>query len=191
MGMKIFARIAACVFLLAASVAGFYFLYVGPTLSHDEELTTEMEKRQRALADLERSTAGIDDINRKIKDLQDAIQFFESKLPARKDVEGIVDQVWKLANANSLTTKTIRSLHEEKQASFSEQQIEMNLSGDFNGFYLFVQQLERLPRLMRVTDMTLDKINERDGEMQAKLVLSIYFDPSSTGGGSTATAGAL
>ena len=189
MGMKIFLRIAICVVLLGASVAGFYFLYLGPTLKHDEELTLEMEKRQRALSDLERSTAGIDDINRKIKDLQDAITFFESKLPAKKDVEGIVDQVWKLANANSLTAKTIRSLKEEKQASFSEQQIEMSLSGDFNGFYLFMQQLERLPRLTRVTDMTLDKINEHDGEMQARLVLSIYFDPSA--GGSTATAGAF
>ena len=190
MGTKMFLRIGVCVMLLGASVAGFYFLYMGPTMTHDQELLAEMEKRQRALADLERSTAGIDDINRKIKDLQDAIQFFESKLPQKKDVEQIVDQVWKLANANSLTAKTIRSLKEEKTANFSEQQIEMSLSGDFNGFYLFIQQLERMPRLTRVTDMTLDKINEHDGEMQAKLTLSIYFDPSS-GGGSTATAGAM
>jgi type IV pilus assembly protein PilO len=92
-----------------------------------------------------------------------------------------------MAEANSLATKTVRTLKSERFAGYSEQPIQMSLSGNFNGFYLFLQQLEKLPRITRVTNMTLTKINDRDGEMQASMTLSIYFEPD---GGGPAVAGA-
>lgn len=188
MGMKIILRIAICVIALVGGVAAYYFLYDEPTNRRRQDLSSEIEQRQRALADLERSTAGIDDINHKIKELQDAVQFFESKLPQEKDVESILAQVWKLAEANSLQAKTIRSGKTERTANYSDQSIEMSLSGDFTGFYLFIQQLEKLPRLTRVVDMSLTKISERDGQMQATLTLNIFFEPSNSHGVQTAGA---
>src|SRR5579864_9172388 len=164
MGMKVLLRIGLCLLAIAGAGAGFYFMWAQPTIRHDAELAHEIEDRQRALADLERSTAGIDDINRKIKELQDAVQFFESKLPQEKEVETILAQVWKMAEANSLQARTIKSGKTERTANYSEQTIEMSLAGDFTGFYLFIQQLERLPRLTRISDMTLSKISDHDGQ---------------------------
>jgi len=187
--MKVILRIVVCVLALVGAGAGYYLLYDQPTVKHDQELSLEIEERQRALADLERSTAGIDDISHKIKELQDAVQFFESKLPQEKDVESILAEVWKLAEKNSLQAKTIKSGKTERTANYSDQSIELSMSGDFNGFYLFMQQLEKLPRLTRVTDMSLTKTAEHDGQMQASLTLSIFFEPSN--GGGTQTAGAM
>ena len=178
MGKQMLFRVGACVVALAGAAAAFHYLYLAPTLRHDAELTNQIQNHERELADLERSTAGIDDINRKIRDLQEAIKFFESKLPQEKEVETVLEQVWKMAEANSLQAKTIKSGKTERTANYSEQQIEMNLAGDFNGFYLFMQQLERRPRLTRVLDMNLTKISGHDGEMQAKLTLSIFFEPA-------------
>jgi len=187
MTTKFLIRIGLCVLALAGAGAAFYVLYVQPTVRHDAELTQEIEDRQRALADLEKSTEGIDDINRKIKELQDAVAFFESKLPQEKEVETVLAQVWKMAEANALQAKTIRTGKTERTTNYSEQSIEMNLSGDFTGFYLFMQQLEKLPRLTRVTDMMLTKISDHDGQMQASLTLSVFFEPSDS---TTLTAGA-
>ncbi len=53
----------------------------------------------------------------------------------------------------------------------------MSLQGNFNGFYSFLLQLEKLQRITRVTQMDLQKINDRDGEMTAALTLSIFFEP--------------
>jgi type IV pilus assembly protein PilO len=186
MGMKVLLRIGVCILIIAGGLAAFYFTWAQPVMKHDAELAQEIEDRQRALADLDRSTAGIDDINRKIKELQDAVQFFESKLPQQKEVETILAQVWKMAEANALQAKTIKSGKTERTANYSEQTIEMSLAGDFTGFYLFMQQLEKLPRLMRITDMTLTKISEHDGQMQATLTLNIFFEPDDTGGNATA-----
>jgi len=63
----------------------------------------------------------------------------------------------------------------------------MSLAGDFNGFYVFLQQLENMPRITRVTHMNLTKMIEKDGSMQAKLTLSIFFEPDA-GGSRVATA---
>jgi type IV pilus assembly protein PilO len=178
MNMKVLMRIGGSTLALAGAGAAFFFLYLQPTTRHEAELKQEIEDRQRALADLEKSTAGIDDIDRKIKELQEAVQFFESKLPQEKEVETVLAQVWKMAEANALQARTIKSGRTEHTANYSDQSIEMSLSGDFTGFYLFMQQLEKLPRLTRVTDMTLTKISDHDGQMQATLTLSVFFEPS-------------
>jgi hypothetical protein len=53
----------------------------------------------------------------------------------------------------------------------------LSLQGNINGFYSFLLQLEKLQRITRVTQMDLQKINDRDGEMQARMTLSIFFEP--------------
>ena len=84
-----------------------------------------------------------------------------------------------MAEANSLQTKTIKTLKTERGPNYSEQPIDMSLAGDFNGFYSFLLQLEKLQRITRVTSMNLQKISDRDGEMQAQMTLSIFFEPDS------------
>src|SRR5688500_17300286 len=137
----------------------------------------EIAQMDRALANLHQATAGIEDLNRKISELQKAIDFFASKLPQAKEMDKVLTEVSQMADANSLQSKTIKSLKTERGHSYSEQSIQMNLSGDFNGFYSFLLQLEKLPRITRVTNMNLQKINDRDGEMQAQMTMSIFFEP--------------
>ena len=187
MNNKLWLRLAICVVLLAGGVAAFYWFWYVPTVTQDVEQAAQTDEHKRALAELAQSTAGIDDFNRKFKELTEAVRFFESKLPQEKEVETVLEQVWKIAEANSLQTKTIRSGKTDRTANYSQQQIDMELSGDFNGFYLFMQQLEKLPRLTRVEGMTLSKISDHDGAMQAKITLTIFFEPA----GSTVTASSM
>jgi type IV pilus assembly protein PilO len=151
-----------------------------------QDLLAEIRAKQTALSNLQQATAGIDDLNRKIEELQQAITFFESKLPQEKEVDKILKEVWQMAEANSLQTKTIKTLATQRSPNYSEQPIDLSLQGNFNGFYSFLLQLEKLQRITRVTHMDLQKINDREGEMQAKLTLSIFFEPET----SSAVAGA-
>ena len=93
-----------------------------------------------------------------------------------------------MADANSLQSKTVKSLKTERGQNYSEQSIQMSLSGDFNGFYSFLLQLEKLPRITRVTNMNLQKINDRDGEMQASMTMSIFFEPDANAAAAAAAA---
>lgn len=142
-----------------------------------QAMRADTATKQRELADLKQSTAGIVNWTQKFAELKQAISFFEGKLPQEKEIDKILKEVWQMAEANALQTRTVRTMRTERGASYSEQPIEMSLAGDFNGFYVFLQQLENMPRITRVTQMTLNKITDRDGAMQAKLTLSIFFEP--------------
>lgn len=153
-----------------------YFMVFKKANARRADLRAEISKKQKSLADLKRSTSGIDDLARKIEELQQAIAFFESKLPKEKEIDDILESLSRLASANSLTTKTVKTLKPEAAANYREQPIQMSVSGDFNGFYAFLLQLEKLPRLTRVTQLKLDKIQDHDGEAQATITLSIFFE---------------
>ena len=172
-GIREMVFVALMLCLLGAS----YFFVFKPAGEKRLEQQAEIGAKKKALADLKLATAGISDLERKIKELQEAIHFFEKKLPAQKEIDNILKEVWQMAERNSLQTKTIKTLRVEKSAGYSEQPIQMSLSGDFNGFYAFLLQLEKLSRITRLTQMKLEKITNRDGEMQAQLTLSIFFEP--------------
>ena len=153
-----------------------YFVFSKSNKRKAERLA-DIRARQTALSNLQQATAGIEDLNHKIDELQKAITFFESKLPQEKEVDKILKEVWQMAEQNQLQTRTIKTLKSERGPSYSEQPIQMSLSGNFNGFYAFLLQLEKLPRITRVTQMQLQKISDREGEMQAMVTLSIFFEP--------------
>lgn len=162
--------------MLAVLVCAYTFVFK-KTNEKREALVADIESKQKVLNNLSQATAGIDDLNRKTQELEKAIKFFQSKLPQEREVDKILQDVWQMAAANSLESKTVKMQKTEKTANYSEQPIQMSLSGDFNGFYSFLLQLEKLPRITRVTQMKLEKISDREGEMQAQLTLSIFFDP--------------
>jgi type IV pilus assembly protein PilO len=151
-------------------------------------LNQQVQQKQRALADLSNATAGVAGLDQKIDDLQKTVAFFDSRLPEEREVDTVLKEVWQLARDNSLQTRTVKTLPTESIASVRRRPIEMTLSGDFRGFYSFLLQLEKLPRLTRITDMDLAKINENDGEMTAKVTLSIFFEPDSSPMGASASA---
>src|SRR5437588_252431 len=157
-------------------LASYFFVFAKATVKK-KDLMADIQAKQIALANLKQSTVGIDDLGRRIDDLKKAITFFESKLPQEKEVDKILREVWRLAEANQLQTKTVKPSKSERGPSYSEQPIEMSLAGDFTGFYSFLLQLEKLPRITRLSKMNLQKISERDGHMTAQLTLSIFFEP--------------
>src|SRR5687768_12324064 len=143
-------------------------------------ILVDIRKDQAALTNLRTATAGIEDLGKKLDELQQAITFFESKLPAEKEMDKILKEVWQMAEANNLQTKKVQTMRSERNSNFSEQPIQLSLSGDFNGYYSFLLQLEKLPRLTRITDMKLEKISDRDGEMTAQMTLNIFFEPDTS-----------
>src|SRR5690242_8100504 len=187
--MKFGLRELLMVKVMLGLLAGTWFMILAPNDKRRADMLREKETKQKALVNLRESTAGIDDLGHKIDELQRAIAFFESKLPQEKEVDKILKEVWQMAEQNSLVTRTVKTERSQRGPNYSEQPITMALSGDFNGFYSFLLQLEKLPRITRVTQMKLEKINDHDGQMQAQITLSIFFDPGSpTGAASVANA---
>jgi type IV pilus assembly protein PilO len=179
--MKFGIRELVFLMVLLGLLASTYFFVFAKADQKRTALRQEIMTKERALNDLRQSTTGIDDLNVKIEDLRKAITYFESKLPQEKEFDKILREVSQMAEANALSTKTVRTLKSERNAGYSEQPIQMSVTGNFNGFYTFLLQLEKLPRITRITNLTLQKLQDKDGEMQASMTLSIFFEADGNG----------
>jgi len=171
-GIRELAFVALLIGIVATSVIG-----IKKMRDRQEDRLAERDRKQKVLSELRQSTDGVKDLEKKIKELKDAISFFEGKLPQEKEIDKILKEISQMAEANALQTRTVKTMKSERNANYSEQPIEWSMSGNFNGFYAFMLQLEKLPRITRVTNMALTKITDQDGAMQAKVTLRIFFEP--------------
>ena len=175
--MKFGVRELIFVAVMLGLLGSSYFLVFNKANEKRAAVQAEIDRKQKELAELEQATSGTDDLKQKIEDLQKAIAIVEDKLPQEREIDKVLKEVWQMAEANNLEQRTIKTLRSQRANNYNEQPIEMSLAGDFEGFYVYLQQLEKLPRLTRVTKMDLTKMNDRDGAMEAKLTLSIFFEP--------------
>ena len=169
--------------LLVGMVAGARYFVFRPRDLAEVKMRAQIEAKQRQLQKLNRATASIGDLKEEIAELSKAIEFFESKLPTEKEIDKVLEEVWRLAEANNLTTKSIctmakrsRSVFVQAASPHAEQPIKMQFEGDFQGFYRFLLALENQPRIMRICQLTLGERKGQQGSVTADLEISIFFE---------------
>lgn len=164
--------------LLAMPVASYLFVFQ-PRSDQLAEARREIRLKQQKLHQLAQATnhgENVKGLGRQIDKLSSAITLFRQKLPAQQEVESVLQQVWKLAARHHLTPKSVRTDKIVKNDRYSELPIKMEIIGNFDGFYSFLLDLEKLKRITHVPTMKLSRLQEHDGSMKADIVLSIFFE---------------
>jgi type IV pilus assembly protein PilO len=167
--------------LMLALLAASWWFGFKKVAERKEQLRTEMAIKQKELTDLEEATADVADLQKQVDDLQKAIDFFEGKLPREKDVNDLLREVSKAAEVSRLEIRQFEPIQTIRGSHYSELPVRIVLAGDFEGFYSYLLELEKLARITRVTEMKLKKMQERNGSMEAEMTLSIFFEPSLIG----------
>jgi Tfp pilus assembly protein PilO len=181
LGLRELIFVAVMLGLLGAS----YFVVFNKQTAKRLEKEDRRDAKLKALDELSAASTTVRDVDRKIQELQKAVVYFESRLPQAKEMDKVLKEIWQLADSNGLRTQTVKTPRSQRMNGYSEQTVELNLAGEFTGFYEFMLKLEQLPRLTKVTKMSLTKITDKDGEMQASIVMSVYFEPETEGAVST------
>ncbi|MFW6060570.1 MAG: type 4a pilus biogenesis protein PilO [Phycisphaeraceae bacterium] len=161
--------------LLAMPVAGYFFVFE-PRNQQIAEALEEIQRKESKLAQLEAATQSLESLSVEIEKLSNAIEMFEHKLPAQQEVDVILKDVWELASAQDLTPKSVRTHKITATAQYAELPISMEIHGDFNNFYEFLLELEKLPRITRLPSMEMEKVRDKEGAMKANVVLNIFFE---------------
>ena len=182
--MKFGVREIVFVVLLMGIPVASWWLVFRPQNARRDQMCQQIEAKQGRLRELNRATATIGDLKKRIGKLQKAMASFRSKLPGQKEIDKVLQEVWNLAELNDLRTKSIRTLKHNKNTellsrpgSYRAQPIAVSLEGSFLGFYSFLQALENQPRIMRVRKMALVKVKKGPpGNMQADFTMTIFFE---------------
>ena len=166
----------AIFFVLLVGVAAIgYQGMIRPANRKLAEAKQKLEGKRAKLADFEEATGNTEDLNKQLEQLQEAVRFFESKLPPTSEVHKVLEQVTVIAQKQGLKPKTIKTLQPKDNSGYVEQPLNMKLVGNFTSFYSFLLELEKLPRIMKLRELKLEKERTGEGEIGAEFILSIFF----------------
>jgi type IV pilus assembly protein PilO len=139
------------------------------------EQNSRVQTKMAKLAEIEKATATAENLTKQLEELQEAIGFFESKLPPKSEIYKVLEQVTVIAQKQGLKPKTIRTLKKKDNSGYVEQPLKMELEGNFNSFYSFLLELEKLPRIMKIRELKLQKQAEQEGQIGTDFIVSIFF----------------
>ena len=162
------------VLLVGITYSAYQFM-IKPTNANLAAQKKQLDDKLAKLEEFEKATAKAENLNDQIKQLEEAVNFFESRLPPKSQIYNVLEQVTLIAQEKGLKPKTIRTMSEKDNNGYIEQPLKMELVGNFGSFYSFLLELEKLPRIMRIRDLKLKSKATNDSEISADFVLSIFF----------------
>lgn len=154
--------------------AGAFMLAFKPQNQRINDDRLALTHMKEMLGKLREETKGNEDLESTNSEVATQIDSMESRLPTNKEIDEIIRQVSILAVDNGLGAPTLKTEKPVAAAAYREQPLTMEVSGGWDGFYSFMQQVERLPRITRVVKMKMERDKEED-LVEVEFQLSIYF----------------
>jgi Tfp pilus assembly protein PilO len=139
------------------------------------EAKVQLQDKLGKLAEFEQASAATEGLTKQLEQLQEAITFFESKLPPTSEIDKVLHDVTVIVQRQGLRSKRILRLKKKDNSGYVEQPLKMELEGNFNSFYSFLLELEKLPRIMKIRELKLTKQTKDEGKIKADFIVSIFF----------------
>lgn len=162
--------------LLVALLVLSYLLMFQPRMKEMERVRAQTKAKREKLVALEQTQAQARSRAEEIEKLKKAIAFFESKLPDEKEMDKILNVFWEQAEANGLTSKSIRQLKPEETQGYCRLPINMTMVGPWVGLFKFFQSVENLPRVTQINQLKIEKDPKVEGIVSAEFTLTIFFE---------------
>jgi len=165
-------------FVLIIGMAYVSWTYmIKPANSDLRAARDSVQEKKSKLDKLDQATAANsrESISEQLKKIEEAIQVFESKLPPSSEIHTVLENVTLIAQRHGLTPKTIRTQKNKTNRGYIEQPIEMELDGNFNAYYAFLLELEKMDRITKIRELNLKKKGKEEGQTESHFVMSIFF----------------
>jgi len=148
------------------------------------EAMQDIATRQSQLDRIAKLAERIPDLMAALVTGEQLVQQIEAQLPRRRDVEGVLENIWQIAERNGMQVRSVKTKPPVPSAVYMELPLEVSMDGPFEGFYRFLLELETMPRITRLSQMSIQeagmKVRGPQNELPAGAVatqftLSIYF----------------
>ena len=169
-----FRKVVFFLLLVGVAVVGYQYM-IKPANARLAESKNRVDAKLTQLAKFQEASTAADDLSKQLDQLKEAMEFFESKLPPKSQIHEVLEQVTVIAQKEGLKPKTIRTLAKKDNSGYIEQPLKMALEGNFGSFYSFLLELEKLPRIMKIRELDLERLKDGDGEITADFIVSIFF----------------
>ena len=169
-----FRKVVFFVLLLGVAVIGYQYM-VKPANESLAEAKARVDAKSAQLAKFQQATVAAEGMSKQLEELEEAIEFFESKLPPKSQIHKVLENVTVIAQKQGLKPKSIRTLKRKDNSGYIEQPLKMRVEGNFASFYSFLLELEKLPRIMKIRELDIEKQKGSNSRIVANFIVSIFF----------------
>ena len=160
--------------LVGLAVVGYHFM-IQPANNRLAAAKQRVEAKLSRLSDFEKATAKAQDLSKQMAQVDEAILFFEGKLPPTSEIAGVLRHITDITQKQGLKSKRVEPQKLRETSGYVEQPLRLELEGDFTAFYSFLLELEKLPRIMKIRKLDLSKKKDSEGQIAADCVVSIFL----------------
>ena len=181
--MKPSPRDLVVVLLLIGMPLGAYFMVLQPANERFAAQRTEINEKNEKLEALRHAVKRIDDLDAEVARLTKAVVFFEDKLPQHHEIHKVLASIDQIAKDQQLDTELFETQKLRSFGNYAELRLKIKLNGDFDNYYQFLIDLERMPRITRVDTMDVEaECDKLTGRVKAELTVCIFFERGNTVG---------
>ena len=168
-------KVISLIVVLGVLFVAYQYMIKPANKAIEEQKVAVMEKEKRLLK-LEEARAAVKDLNAQIQKLQDAIDYFNNRLPSKDDVYKVLHEVTQIAQQQGLKTELVETLKAVDCNGYVELPLKMKLEGDFVSYYDFLLKLENMDRITRIREMDLKSQPKSDGEsLDNNFTVSVFM----------------
>ncbi len=149
-------EITFLIVLAAVPVAAWFFVF--QPRNHDiEQSRREIAAMEATLTRLDRLAGAVGDVRLAIDEAEGRLADFRRNIPDAEEVDDLLAEMHRIGDRNSLRLASIRAVNQSEVQGHLEIPLNMEVRGDFPGIYRFLVDLERLPRIVRVQSLELER----------------------------------
>jgi len=150
---KVFYLAGACIVVWVLM----WVLFLGGQWGRLSGLTTEVKVDREKLASLKAKAENLGALRKAVSELDRELSAALARLPDRKEIPDLLNNLSELASASGLLITKFRQLDEQLRDYYAEVPVELNMSGSFHQVASFFARVPRLNRLINVTGISMKR----------------------------------
>jgi type IV pilus assembly protein PilO len=166
--------------------AAFCFLFYWPQQRELTRLRASVRAKEDQQVRWTSEIAKLSQVEAELKRANELLADYRTRVPASADVGDFVEEVSAIAQRLGLRNQNIAPLPPETRGPLTALPIRISFEANFPAIFSFLREVEELPRVARVTELTVGYPDEDeeagdhdDGNLKTELTMQIYYEAAS------------
>jgi type IV pilus assembly protein PilO len=157
------------VLLFAATLllmgVGFYFIKFENQLDTLTQLTRQITEQQNRLVSLKAAVVKVQTLEKELAQSEEELAKLLMLLPDQKEIPGLLENVSRLGSKVGLENILFQPQPEVMQEFYATIPIRLDLLGTFNDLGVFLDNISKLDRILKVESLTLTRQKGKPGSL--------------------------
>ena len=145
--------------------AAFYFLKFESQLDTLNQLRSQIAEQQNKLVTLKAAVAKVQTLEKELAQSEEELAKLLMLLPDQKEIPGLLENVSRLGAKVGLENILFQPQPEVMQEFYATIPIRLDLLGTFNDLGVFLDNISKLDRILKVQSLTLTRQKDKPGAL--------------------------